>query len=117
MSVQSPNELDKNIGAKIKEYRLLNGLTQQYLANRIGVTYQQLHKYEQCQNRISASRLCDVCEILNVSIVEIVGQEDIPVDERTSMRKQLITMKLFNNVNEDVQDAVIKILRSVQLEN
>jgi DNA-binding XRE family transcriptional regulator len=50
-------DVDRHVGARVRERRIMLGLTQQQLADLIGVTYQQAHKYERGINRISAGRL------------------------------------------------------------
>ena len=50
-------DVDRHVGARLRERRIMLGLTQQQLAELIGVTYQQAHKYENGINRISAGRL------------------------------------------------------------
>ena len=61
-------DVDRHVGLRIRERRIMMGLTQQELAKLIGVTYQQAHKYERGVNRISAGRLHRVAEILNTPI-------------------------------------------------
>ena len=58
------DEADAHIGRRIRERRLMLGLSQQQLAQAIGVTYQQAHKYETGLNRVSAGRLFRVAEAL-----------------------------------------------------
>jgi DNA-binding XRE family transcriptional regulator len=50
-------DIDRHVGARVRERRIMLGLTQQQLADLIGVTYQQAHKYERGINRVSAGRL------------------------------------------------------------
>ncbi|MBV9553720.1 MAG: helix-turn-helix transcriptional regulator, partial [Alphaproteobacteria bacterium] len=50
-------DIDHHVGARVRERRIMLGFTQQQLADLIGVTYQQAHKYERGINRISAGRL------------------------------------------------------------
>jgi DNA-binding XRE family transcriptional regulator len=50
-------DVDRHVGARLRELRVAAGLSQSALADLIGVTYQQAHKYESGVNRISASRL------------------------------------------------------------
>jgi transcriptional regulator with XRE-family HTH domain len=52
--------IDDHVGGRIRERRIMLGLTQQQLAEMIGVTYQQAHKYERGINRLSAGRLFDI---------------------------------------------------------
>ncbi len=59
---------DRHVGARIRERRTMLGLSQQQLAQMIGVTYQQAHKYERGFNRISAGRLYDIAGVLGVPI-------------------------------------------------
>lgn len=60
--------VDRHVGARIRERRLMLGLSQQQLAEAIGVTYQQAHKYERGLNRISAGRLYGIAQVLGVPV-------------------------------------------------
>ncbi|WP_119167249.1 helix-turn-helix domain-containing protein [Algihabitans albus] len=62
----SDREIEQHVGRRIRERRTLLGLTQQQLADLIGVTYQQAHKYERGINRISAARLHMLSQVLGV---------------------------------------------------
>jgi transcriptional regulator with XRE-family HTH domain len=61
-------DIDRHIGARLRQRRVMNGLTQQTLADLIGVTYQQAHKYENGVNRISAGRLYTIARVLGVEV-------------------------------------------------
>src|SRR4051812_4412633 len=61
-----PQEVDRHVGVKLRERRVALGLTQQRLAELIGTTYQQLHKYEKGVNRIAAGRLHAIARTLGV---------------------------------------------------
>jgi transcriptional regulator with XRE-family HTH domain len=60
--------IDDYIGARIRERRVMLGLSQQQFAKRIGLTYQQTHKYEHGTNRVSAGRLYMIASALDVPI-------------------------------------------------
>ena len=62
-----PHQIDELVGREIRGFRKLKGLTQQELAEQIGITFQQLQKYETAKNRVSVSRLWDICEALKVA--------------------------------------------------
>lgn len=62
--------IDAMIGQNLRRYRLEAGLTQEELGAKIGVSYQQVQKYETAANRVSASRLWMVAEALNVPLIE-----------------------------------------------
>jgi transcriptional regulator with XRE-family HTH domain len=68
MRGRSTAATDDHVGARIRGRRIVLGLTQQQLAERIGVTYQQEHKYEKGINRISAGRLFDFARVLSVPV-------------------------------------------------
>ena len=61
-------DVDRHIGARLRQRRIMNGLTQQQMADLIGVTYQQAHKYETGLNRIAAGRLYVIAQVLGVDI-------------------------------------------------
>ena len=61
-------DVDRHVGARMRARRIMLGLTQQQLADLIGVTYQQAHKYERGINRIAAGRLYKVAQVLGVEI-------------------------------------------------
>ena len=61
-------DVDRHVGARLRERRILLGLTQQELAELIGVTYQQAHKYEKGVNRIAAGRLSSIAQALGVPV-------------------------------------------------
>jgi transcriptional regulator with XRE-family HTH domain len=63
-----PQDVDRYVGARIRERRILLGLTQQQMAELIGVTYQQAHKYEKGINRVAAGRLCGIAAALGVEV-------------------------------------------------
>ncbi len=66
---RSTAAIDDHVGARIRERRIMLGLTQQQLAEMIGVTYQQAHKYERGINRVSAGRLYEIARVLNAPVV------------------------------------------------
>jgi transcriptional regulator with XRE-family HTH domain len=63
-----PNDVDRNIGKRIKSRRLFLGYNQQFLAESIGVSYQQVQKYENGTDRVGASRLFAISKSLDVPV-------------------------------------------------
>jgi transcriptional regulator with XRE-family HTH domain len=61
-------DIDRHIGVRMRERRIMLGLTQQQMAELIGVTYQQAHKYEKGINRIAAGRLYTIAHALGVDV-------------------------------------------------
>ena len=60
--------VDEHVGKRIRQRRWLVGMTQQQLAEHVGIKFQQIQKYETGANRVSASRLWDIASTLDVSI-------------------------------------------------
>jgi transcriptional regulator with XRE-family HTH domain len=65
MTTKIPNPTDKYVGSRVRMRRLMLGMSQEKLANALGLTFQQIQKYEKGTNRISASRLQAICQILD----------------------------------------------------
>lgn len=68
-----PNPIDVHVGKRVRMRRLLLGMNQETLANALGLTFQQVQKYEGGANRVSASRLSEMAEILGVPISFFYG--------------------------------------------
>jgi transcriptional regulator with XRE-family HTH domain len=68
MSLKSPNPTDQHVGNQIRMRRIMIGMSQSALAAAIGVTFQQVQKYEKGTNRVSASRLSQISQTLGVPV-------------------------------------------------
>jgi transcriptional regulator with XRE-family HTH domain len=67
-SPKSTGTVDKYIGARMRQNRLALDISQASLGNVLGVSLQQIQKYESGQDRVSAARLFDICKALNVAL-------------------------------------------------
>lgn len=63
-----PHPVDVHVGQRIKMRRCMMGISQEKLAAEIGLTFQQIQKYERAANRVSASKLYDFAQALNVPV-------------------------------------------------
>jgi transcriptional regulator with XRE-family HTH domain len=83
--------VDVHVGKRIRHRRWMSGTTQQQLAEKVGIKFQQIQKYETGMNRVSASRLWDIANVLNVPVsfffegldaqpVEDLSKGDMPTD-------------------------------------
>jgi transcriptional regulator with XRE-family HTH domain len=72
--------VDQSVGRRVRMVRVSRGLSQSALASQLGLTFQQLQKYERGTNRVSASKLHDIARILNVEVVSFF--EDAAYPER-----------------------------------
>jgi transcriptional regulator with XRE-family HTH domain len=76
MNAKAPNAIDVYVGSRVRMRRLLLGLSQERLADQIGVTFQQVQKYEKGMNRIGASRLQKIAEVLSAQPSYFFQQDD-----------------------------------------
>lgn len=65
---KTPNPIDIHVGARLRMRRVLQGMSQENLGERLDLTFQQVQKYEKGANRVSASRLYQIGEILKVPV-------------------------------------------------
>lgn len=63
-----PNPIDRHVGARVRMRRMMIGMSQERLGEALGLTFQQVQKYEKGTNRISASRLQQISETLNIPL-------------------------------------------------
>jgi transcriptional regulator with XRE-family HTH domain len=63
-----PNPIDVHVGARIRQRRTLLGMSQEKLGEAIGLTFQQVQKYERGANRVGSSRLFDLARVLDVPV-------------------------------------------------
>src|SRR5437899_12143368 len=64
----TPHPVDLHVGQRVRLRRIELGMSQEKLAAELGLTFQQIQKYERAANRISASRLHQLCRVLDVTI-------------------------------------------------
>ena len=63
-----PNPVDKHVGSRIRMCRIMLGMSQEKVAGGLGITFQQVQKYETGKNRVGASRLQNISQILQVPV-------------------------------------------------
>jgi transcriptional regulator with XRE-family HTH domain len=68
MTKKSPNPVDKHVGSRVRMRRMLVGMSQEKLGEALGITFQQIQKYEKGTNRMGASRLHQTAQVLGVPI-------------------------------------------------
>jgi transcriptional regulator with XRE-family HTH domain len=84
--------VDLHVGQRVRQRRWLVGMTQQQLAEKVGIKFQQIQKYETGTNRISASRLWDISEAMDVPVTfffEGLGE----IDDDKAQKKNILEDK------------------------
>jgi transcriptional regulator with XRE-family HTH domain len=112
MRAKAGNPIDKSVGARIRMQRMVRGLSQTDLGNAVGVTFQQIQKYEKGSNRVGASRLQQIANVLKVApdfffdkasakAVDASGsRETAIIDEFISSRDGVALSKAFANIRD-----------------
>ena len=68
MATKTPNPIDKYVGSRVRMRRIMLGMSQEKLGEALGLTFQQIQKYEKGTNRVGASRIQQISEILQVPV-------------------------------------------------
>ena len=89
-----PHPIDIQVGHRVRERRTLLGLSQSHLAEQVGLTFQQIQKYERGTNRISASRLWQLSEVLGVPISWFFEDPDGGASSGEAIETKTETLKL-----------------------
>lgn len=115
---QRANAADRHVGARIRERRVMMGLSQQQLARMIGVTYQQAHKYERGLNRISAGRLFEIAQVLGVAVSWFFEGLNVAAGPQHEVStRQRMCLELARNFalidNEKHQEALSQMARAL----
>ncbi|WP_253300068.1 helix-turn-helix domain-containing protein [Wolbachia endosymbiont of Chironomus riparius] len=95
--------IDTKLGKKIRYLRLTNGLTQSQLGKKVGVTFQQIQKYETGKNRVLVSRLYDLAEALSVTVQEFIS-DTVDSTKSTNLHEN---NESFSYIFDDVGDKEI----------
>lgn len=117
MSENETQKIEQHVGRRIRERRTALGLTQQQLANMIGVTYQQAHKYERGINRISAGRLYEIANALDVDTGYFYtgltsAEEQAPTAPRQRMSLELV--RNFGRIHDErCREALAQLCRAM----
>ncbi len=86
-------DVDKKVAARLRQRRIMLGMTQQQLAEVVGVTYQQAHKYETGMNRLSAGRLHQAAQALGVGVEYFFQDAGEPaVNKQTDRQRAMLDL-------------------------
>ena len=110
-------EVDLYVSYRIRELRTILGLTQQQMAELIGVTYQQAHKYETGVNRITVGRLYQLAQVLEVDVGYFFAGVDAARPVANAARHQRAELELARSflaiANREYQEALCSLARTL----
>lgn len=105
-NVKSPDQVDKQVGRRIRVHRLTLGMSQTTLAKALGVTFQQVQKYEKGANRVGAGRLTNIANALGVPVTTLLGADDNASPPREGKQEDGSPLNLLTTPD------VLKLLRA-----
>lgn len=124
MAGRRANQTDVAVGQRIRAFRKEANLSQTKLANLIGVTFQQVQKYERGTNRVGAGRLTQIAQALDVPIMAFFDGLARPIDKRGLKVERLAELRAvpaapklliaFSKISDDVLQAdVVNLVRAL----
>lgn len=94
MRTRGTKPVDKHVGARVRMRRMMLGMSQETLGDALGVTFQQVQKYEKGTNRIGASRLQDIANFLKVPVTFFFEDQEPPVPENIPANATLSNLEV-----------------------
>ncbi len=111
-----PRPVDVHVGGRVKARRTLIGMSQEELGKHVGLTFQQIQKYENGKNRIAASRLWEFSLVLGRPIswfFEGIGEPKRKGDDLLAKRETLQFVRYFSACDRDVQKHLAAMINAV----
>ncbi len=111
-----PRTVDVHVGGRVRARRTLIGMSQTELGKRVGVTFQQIQKYENGMNRIAASRLWQISLILGQPIswfFEGIGEQKRKGDDPLAIREALQLVQYLSACDPDVRKRIAAMIKAV----
>ena len=102
----TPDPLDLEIARRLKTTRISRGMTQAELGRSIGVTFQQVQKYERGLNRVSASTLIKCAVALDTSVAALCGEDEIAPESKP-------LVMAYSLLREDQRRAILAVVRAM----
>ena len=118
---KSPNAIDVYVGARVRLRRMMLGLSQEKLGEHLGITFQQIQKYEKGTNRVGASRLQAIARVLSVPVAFFFenapgggdGHEPMPAVDVTFDAATLEITRLVQAMTATQRQSVRQIARAI----
>lgn len=120
--------IDAHVGIRIRDRRVQLGITQECLGKSIGITFQQIQKYERAANRVSASKLLQISERLDVPVSflfdgydgEISPENSVPLNKSmigSGSKRSLKMARLFEKLSKREQRAILEMMNHLTKED
>jgi transcriptional regulator with XRE-family HTH domain len=117
---RSPDRMDLEVGRRVRTFRLQKGLSQEKLGDQLGLTFQQVQKYEKGTNRIRAGRLQRIANILEIPVADFFASHKQGRVAPAGLFKLLDTaaalrlVRAYSRIREPrVQQAIARLVESI----
>ena len=94
--MEKVHPIDQMVGQRVRLARIERGMSQTELATKVGITFQQIQKYERGTNRVSASRLFDIARVLKLEVAWFF--KDPPADVAHVLKAEELNLPVFSRV-------------------
>ena len=114
---KGPKPTDKHVGARVRTRRLMLGMTQTGLADAVGLTFQQIQKYEKGTNRVSASRIQQFSKILDVPMsffFEGAPEADVTGNRKTNTKGTVTPAYITDFLSSREGQDIIKAFKQIK---
>lgn len=111
-----PDDVDVQVGKNLRAFRRLTGMSQEELSTKVGITFQQIQKYESGTNRISASRMYKLATVLKINVTDFYrGLEDNGEKDMLSLDKETLELiSVYQQVtDEKLRKSILSVLKKL----
>ena len=112
-----PDPIDIAVGARIRARRKVQNLSQSHVAQQLGLTFQQIQKYERGVNRVSASKLVQIAGLLGTSVAWLVGEDEGGSTDQWTILGETGAMELLQSFSElkspRARNALVRLARAM----
>jgi transcriptional regulator with XRE-family HTH domain len=121
MSTKAPNPVDKYVGSRVRMRRIMLGMSQEKLGEALGLTFQQVQKYEKGTNRVGSGRLLKIAIFLGVPVTALFrGSDEMGDTDKQSIFDQLAKphanrlLQAFARIDDDgLRRSVVQLVEEI----
>jgi transcriptional regulator with XRE-family HTH domain len=121
---RSPDRVDIEVGQRLRTFRLQKGLSQEKLGDQLGLTFQQVQKYEKGTNRIGAGRLQRIADILEIPVADFFtshkqgGAAPAEIFKLLDTAAALRLVRAYSRIREPrLQQAITRLVERIAADN
>ena len=112
MGLSVNSSIESAVGEKVRFYRITAGMKQRDLAKILGISYQQVQKYETGKDKISISRLHDISDALEIPLMSFIGEGEVA--DISHSRQTLRLMEYFSAISDErSRQLVVDVVKSL----